>query len=126
MDIPHISPKTGIKIIEALFPGVVYLAKKEKNGLPGLADIKTKSELLVKIIYSGLTKERYGQDIHKWLWENNMASCYFTNFLTTLPSVPPTIVHLVPPPHDGASRKVSCDGVSSPTFRCIHGLEDTL
>jgi len=117
-DIPRISPKTGITFTKALFPGVVYLAKLENNTetIPALVDVK--SELLVKIIYSGLAKERYGQDVHMCLAENDMAPRYFTNFCTTLP-LP------APPPRDGASGNIPCDGVPSPTFRCIHGLDDS-
>jgi hypothetical protein len=113
-DIPRISPKTGVKFTEALFPGVVYLAKLEKNTemLPSLALVNVESELLVKIIYSGLAKERYGQDVHMCLAENDMAPRYFTSFATTLPvsASPPGLVSLetyhvmeyLPPP-SGAS-----------------------
>jgi hypothetical protein len=93
-DIPRISTKTGITFTKALFPGVVYIAKVEKNTetLPALIGIK--SELLVKIIYSGLAKERYGQDVHMWLSKNDMAPHYFTNICTTLPSPPPGMLPL--------------------------------
>ena len=81
--------------------------------LSALKPVALETELLVKIIYSGLAKERYGQDVHKWLVENDMAPHYFTPFLTTLssaPSAPPRTLHLetyhvmeyLPPP-SGAS-----------------------
>jgi hypothetical protein len=93
-DIPRLSPKTGIIITEALFPGVVYLAKLGNERLDTLLDVPAGSELLIKIIYSGLAKERYGGDVHTWLSGNDMAPHYYTTFNTTAPSLPSNMVHL--------------------------------
>jgi len=110
-DIPRIGTKTGLKITKALFPGVVYVAKKvsmEALGLIGIKEVPLESELLVKIIYSGLAKERYGQDVHKCLSEKDMAPHYYTPFSTKLPSLPRTtlemyhVMEYLPPP-EGAS-----------------------
>ena len=85
-DIPRISPKTGIQITKAIYPGVVYVAKLGESSLPELRDIR--SELVVKIIYSEIAKERYGQEVHKFLASKDMAPCYLTSFFTKLSTLP--------------------------------------
>ena len=46
------------------------------------------SELVLKIIYSGLAKETYGKDIHKYLAELDMAPLYFTDFHLEFSNLP--------------------------------------
>ncbi len=102
MDVPRISPKTGIQITKTLYPGVVYVAKLGESSLPELAGIQ--SELLVKIIYSELAKERYGQQVHELLSKKDMAPRYFTNFFTKLNTLPLAkletyhVMEYLPPP----------------------------
>jgi hypothetical protein len=102
MDVPRISPKTGIQITKTLNPGVVYVAKLGESSLPELVGIQ--SELLVKIIYSGLAKERYGQQVHELLSKKDMAPLYFTNFFTKLNTLPMAkletyhVMEYLPPP----------------------------
>ncbi|KAF8868754.1 hypothetical protein CPB84DRAFT_1755778 [Gymnopilus junonius] len=73
MDIPRFRVGDKIQVTKMLFPGIIYLVKSHWEG----HQRNIEDELILKIIYSGVAKERYGRVIQDHLSYRDMAPpCY--------------------------------------------------
>jgi hypothetical protein len=77
LDVPRYGSHTVVKITEVLHPGVVYLGNYIKGSVKPDPDV---GKLVLKVIYSGLIFETYGQKVHKHLESKDMAPKYFFSF----------------------------------------------
>ena len=90
MDVPRYGQHPLLEITDVLHPGVVYLAKYiqgSRSDVPDLEALGSKM-LVVKIIYSGLAAEGYGEPVHRYLARHDMAPQYFFSFNVKLVGLP--------------------------------------
>lgn len=88
----------------------MYLATWKRNTPAAIPQTKN-AELLLKIIYSGLAKQTYGKDVHKYLANLDMAPLYFVDFrlefddlpLGKVPLETYHIMEYLPPPSGSVS-----------------------
>ena len=72
MNVPRFLVK-GFKVIDTIATGVVYLGKVEKGDTEEFLVQVESGLVILKILYPGFGRERYGSDVHRFLADKDMA-----------------------------------------------------
>ena len=148
MDVPHFTgaKKPIVEITDVIVAGVVYLAKYIKGSLeyvPPDLEAEGEKKLALKVIYSGMAFERYGQHVHEHLALQDMAPKHFLTFAMKVIG-PPSIEeyqlmeYLPPPSNDSAGwislfdfenkfqqvARRSKDDIKEALYKIIEALEE--
>jgi len=117
LNVPRYGQNAMLEVIEVLYPGVVYLAKYIPGSRIDTPDLEGlgSSPLVVKVIYSGIAAEGYGDTIHQHLAMHDMAPKYFFSFDVKLASLPNDLVPIeshhvmeyLPPPSNESPGWIS-------------------